>query len=80
MIALLILTNLGIKVTPLLASLGVIGIAVSFALKNILEDLFASISIYLDKPFRIGDYIAMGEHSGSVEHVGIKTTRIRTIL
>lgn len=80
MIGLLILTNLGIKVTPLLASLGVIGIAVSFALKSILEDLFASISIYLDKPFRIGDYIAMGEHGGSVEHVGIKTTRIRTIL
>ena len=79
-IVLLILSNLDIKITPLLASLGVFWIAVSFALQNILEDLFASVSIYLDKPFRIGDYITMGEHGWSVEQVWIKTTRVRTIL
>lgn len=79
-IFLLILTNLDIKITPLLASVGVVWIAVSFALQSILEDLFASVSIYIDKPFRIGDYITTWDHGGSVEHVGIKTTRIRTIV
>lgn len=79
-ILLLILINLNIKITPLLASLWVVWIAVSFALQSVLEDLFASISIYVDKPFRIGDYIATGEHWWTVEQVGIKTTRIRTIV
>lgn len=79
-IVLLVLTNLGIQITPLLASVWVIGIAISFALQSILEDLFASVSIYLDKPFRIGDYITMWSEWWTVEYVGIKTTRIRTIL
>jgi small-conductance mechanosensitive channel len=79
-ILLLILTNLNIEITPLLASLWVVWIAVSFALQSVLEDLFASVSIYVDKPFRIGDYIATGDNWWTVEHVGIKTTRIRTIL
>ena len=76
---LFVLSNLGIEVTSLLAGLGIGGVAVAFALQGILSDLFASFSIYFDKPFRIGDYIVIGEHSGTVEKVGIKSTRIRTL-
>lgn len=78
-VALLILSNLGIAITPLLTSLWVVGIAVAFALQNILEDIFSSISIYLDSPFQIGDYIEVEGVEGTVTSVGIKTTRIKTI-
>lgn len=76
---LFILSNLGIQVTSLIAGLGIGGIAVAFALQNILSDLFSSFSIHFDKPFRVGDFIVIGEHSGTVEKIGIKTTRIRTL-
>lgn len=74
-----LLSNLGVEVTSLIAGLGIGGIAVAFALQGILSDLFSSFSIYFDKPFRIGDFIVIGEHSGNVERIGIKTTRIRTL-
>ena len=74
-----ILSNLGIEVLSLVAGLGIGGIAIAFALQGILSDLFSSFSLYLDKPFRVGDYIVIGEHSGTVEKIGIKTTRIRTL-
>jgi len=74
-----VLSNLGIEVTSLIAGLGIGGIAIAFALQGVLSDLFASFSIYLDKPFRIGDYIILGADSGTVERIGIKTTRIRTL-
>jgi small-conductance mechanosensitive channel len=73
------LQNIGIQVGPLLAGLGVGGIAVALALQNILGDLFASLSIVLDKPFVIGDFIVVGEMSGNVEHIGLKTTRVRSL-
>ncbi|MBS8121760.1 mechanosensitive ion channel family protein [Candidatus Vampirococcus lugosii] len=73
------LMNLGFEITPLLASLGVGGIAVAFALQNVLEDIFSSISIYLDKPFKIGDFIAVGGNFGTVNKVGIKSTRLKTL-
>jgi len=79
MILLLILDNLGINVTALVAGLGIGGIAVALAVQNILSDLFASLSIVLDKPFVIGDFIIVGDLMGSVENIGIKTTRIRSI-
>lgn len=69
----------GIEITPLLASLGVAGIAVALALQNILDDLFASITIALDKPFVINDFIIVGEYMGTVESIGIKTTRLRSL-
>jgi len=75
---LMILSNLGINVTSLIAGLGIGGIAVAFALQNILSDLFSSFAIYFDKPFSVGDFITVGEHSGTVEKIGIKTTRIRS--
>jgi small-conductance mechanosensitive channel len=71
------LSNLGINVTTFVASLGIGGIAVALAVQNILGDLFASLSIALDKPFEVGDSISVPEFSGSIEHVGLKTTRIR---
>ncbi len=76
---LFVLSNLGIEVTSVIAGLGIGGIAIAFALQGVLSDLFSSFSIYFDKPFRIGDYIVIGEHSGTVERIGIKTTRIRTL-
>ncbi len=76
---LFVLSNLGIEVTSLIAGLGIGGIAIAFALQGVLSDLFASLSIYLDKPFRIGDFIVVGNDSGIVEKIGIKTTRIRTL-
>jgi len=74
-----VMSNLGIEVTSLLAGLGIGGIAIAFALQGVLTDLFASFSIYFDKPFRIGDYIVLGTDSGTVEKIGIKSTRIRTL-
>lgn len=78
-ILLLALNNLGINVTSLIAGLGIGGIAVALALQNILGDLFASLSIVLDKPFIIGDFLIIGDCMGSVEHIGLKTTRLRSL-
>ena len=76
---LLILDNLGVDVTALVTGLGIGGVAIALAVQNVLSDLFASLSIVLDKPFVNGDFIVVGDMAGSVEHVGIKTTRIRSI-
>jgi len=73
------LSNLGINVTTFVASLGIGGVAVALAVQNILGDLFASLSIALDKPFEVGDSISVPEFSGAIEHVGLKTTRIRAL-
>jgi len=78
-VLLLLLDNLGFDVTALVAGLGVGGIAVALAVQNILGDLFASLSIVLDKPFTVGDFLIIDEHLGSVENVGLKTTRIRSL-
>lgn len=73
------LENFGIDVTALVAGLGIGGIAVALAAQNILSDLFASLSIVLDKPFVLGDFVTVGEYLGSVEAIGLKTTRIRSL-
>lgn len=77
MLLLAMLSNLGINISAFVASLGIGGIAVALAAQNILGDLFASLSIAVDKPFEVGDAISVNGFSGSVEHVGLKTTRIR---
>jgi small-conductance mechanosensitive channel len=74
---LMLLDNFNINITTLVASLGIGGVAVALATQNILGDLFASLSIMLDKPFEVGDFIIVGEVLGSVEHIGLKTTRLR---
>lgn len=79
MVLLLILDNLGINITALVAGLGIGGIAVALAVQNILGDLLASLSIVLDKPFGVGDFLLVGDMAGTVEHVGLKTTRLRSV-
>ena len=74
-----ILDNWGVKISALVAGLGVGGIAVGLALQNILVDVFASLSIVFDKPFVIGDSIGVGDDSGSVEYIGLKTTRLKSL-
>jgi small-conductance mechanosensitive channel len=78
-IVLMVLDNFGFSITTLVASLGIGGVAVALAVQNILGDLFASLSIMLDKPFEIGDFIIVGDVLGSVEHIGLKTTRVRSL-
>jgi small-conductance mechanosensitive channel len=80
LVILMALDNIpGVQITALLASLGVGGVAVALALQNILGDLFASLAIALDKPFVIGDFIIVGDYLGTVEQIGLKTTRIRSL-
>jgi small-conductance mechanosensitive channel len=78
LLILVALDNLGVNITALLAGLGVGGVAVALALQNVLGDLFASLSIALDKPFVIGDNLTIDTFVGKVEHIGIKTTRLRS--
>lgn len=73
------LENLGVDVSTLVASLGVGGIAIALAAQSILGDLFASLSIMFDKPFVVGDFIIVGDMLGTVEKVGLKTTRVRSL-
>ncbi len=74
-----LLDNLGFKITAVVAGLGIGGIAVALAAQAILGDLFSHFVILFDKPFELGDFVVVGEHMGTVEHVGIKTTRIRSV-
>ncbi len=76
---LLLLENLGIRITPLIAGLGVGGIAVALAVQSVLGEIIDSLSIIIDKPFVVGDFIIVGQFRGNVEKVGIKTTRVRSI-
>ena len=78
-IALMILDNFGVNITALVASLGIGGIAVALATQNILGDLFSSLSIVLDKPFVVGDFIIIDDVLGTVEYVGLKSTRIAAL-
>ncbi len=76
---LIILDNMGVNVTSAIAGLGIGGIAIAMAVKDLLSDMIASLSIFMDKPFRVGETVKIGTDRGKVESVGIKTTRIRTI-
>ncbi len=79
-VILIILDNLpGVEITTLIAGLGIGGIAVGLAVQNILSDLFSSVSIALDKPFVIGDTIKSGDFIGTVEKIGLKSTRLRSL-
>jgi small-conductance mechanosensitive channel len=74
-----VLANMGVNITAMVASLGIGGVAVALALQNVLGDLFASLSIGLDQPFVIGEFIQFGDFLGTITHVGVKTTRIRSL-
>jgi small-conductance mechanosensitive channel len=79
MVALLALDNLGVQIKPLLAGLGIGGIAIALAVQTVLSDVLASMSITLDKPFGVGDSLTIDDFQGTVEHIGIKSTRLRSI-
>ena len=79
MALLLALDNLGIEIKPLLAGLGIGGIAVALAVQTVLGDLLASMSIALDKPFTVGDALQVDTFTGTVEHIGVKSTRLRSV-
>lgn len=74
-----VLSNLGVEITALVASLGVGGIAVALAAQNVLGDLLASLSIILDRPFEVGDFVIVGAEMGTVMRIGLKTTRVRAL-
>jgi len=78
-VVLLLLQNAGVEVTALVAGLGIGGIAVALAVQNVLGDLLASLSIALDEPFVPGDFIVVDSFSGTVEQIGLKTTRVRSL-
>lgn len=79
LLVLLALSNMGVQITPLLTGLGIGGIAVALAAQSILGDLFGSLTIVFDKPFLVGDFIVVGSQLGTVEHIGVKTTRVRAL-
>ncbi|MBN2357641.1 mechanosensitive ion channel, partial [candidate division KSB1 bacterium] len=74
-----LLDNLGVKISAVVAGLGIGGIAVALAAQAVLGDLFSYFVIFFDRPFEIGDFIIVGDKLGVVEHIGIKTTRIRAL-
>lgn len=76
---LFVLSNLGFNVTSMVAGLGIGGIAIALAAQSVLGDLLSAAAIYLDKPFVVGDGIKVGDIAGTVEHIGIKTTRVRSV-
>lgn len=78
-IAILFLENIGVNISTLIAGLGVGGIAIAFAAQAILEDIFSYFTIFFDHPFEVGDFIVFGDQMGTVEHIGVKTTRLRSI-
>ena len=75
----LVMANLGFNIGAIVAGLGVGGIAIAFALQKILGDVFNSVAILMDRPFEVGDFIVVGDFLGSVERIGIKTTRLRSL-
>lgn len=79
LIALIALDNAGVDVTAMVAGLGIGGIAIALAVQNILGDLFSAVSIVIDKPFVVGDFIIVGDKMGTVETIGLKTTRLRAL-
>lgn len=76
---LLLVDNLGYNITTIITGLGIGGIAIALAAQNILSDLFSYFVIFFDKPFEIGDAIAVNDVAGNVEHIGIKTSHIRSV-
>ncbi|MDD2890942.1 MAG: mechanosensitive ion channel family protein [bacterium] len=74
-----LLDNLGFKVSTVVAGLGIGGVAVALAAQAVLGDLFSYFAIILDKPFEIGDFIAIDNYQGTIENIGIKTTRIKSL-
>lgn len=78
-VGILFLQNIGVKIDALITGLGIGGLALAFAAQVVLEDVFCFFTIFFDRPFEIGDFIVVGEQMGTVEHIGVKTTRLRAL-
>lgn len=74
-----LLDNLGFQISAIVTGLGIGGIAVALAAQTVLGDLFSSLAIFFDRPFEVGDSITVGEFTGTVEYIGLKTTRLRSV-
>lgn len=79
LLLLVALDTFGVNVTAMVAGLGITGIAIALAVQSILGDLFGALTIVLDKPFLVGDSIEVDNIAGTVEHIGLKTTRVRSV-
>jgi small-conductance mechanosensitive channel len=79
LLVLLALANMGVEITPLITGLGIGGVAVALAAQSILSDVFGSLTILFDKPSLVGDFIIVGDKMGTVEAIGVKTTRVRAL-
>lgn len=75
----LLLDNIGFKISTVVAGLGIGGVAIALAAQAILGDLFSCFTIFFDRPFEVGDFIIIDDYLGVIEHIGIKTTRIRSL-
>ena len=80
LVGLWFLNAIGVDINAFLAGLGILGLGFAFALQNVIADLFASITIFVDRPFEIGDTIKIGNDIGTVEKIGLKSTQLRTPL
>lgn len=78
-VLIILLDNLGVKISALVAGLGIGGIAIALAAQSVLGDLFSYFTIFFDRPFEIGDFIIIGDYKGTVEYIGLKTTRIHSL-
>lgn len=76
---LFLISSFGYNISSLIAGLGIGGLAIALAVQNILGDIISAVSIYLDKPFKVGDYIVVGTQMGTVKHIGLKTTRVTSL-
>ncbi|WP_051038099.1 mechanosensitive ion channel family protein [Thalassoporum mexicanum] len=74
-----LLDNLGFQISAVLTSLGIGGVAIGLASQGLFEDVFSYFAILLDSPFEISDFLVIGDFAGTVEHIGVKTTRIRSL-
>lgn len=79
LVLLVVLANLGVRIDALLAGLGVGGVAAALAVQNVLGDVFASLAVYFDRPFDLGDFVVVDDVSGTVEVIGVRSTQIRAL-
>ncbi len=79
LVSLFIASNLGLRLDAVITGLGIGGVAAALAVQSVLGDLFASLSIYFDRPFEIGDFVIVDEYLGVVEQVGLRSTRVRAL-
>ena len=75
----LFIQNLGVEIGALVTGLGIGGVAIAFAAQTILSEIFSYFTIFFDRPFEVGDFINTGDYSGTVEHIGLRTTKLRSI-